>query len=106
MSSNYYYLFISIFVFLTTCLFFQQRDTATLKRAWDNLKAAIRKARALKRGQLNEPVSGAPPPSPPPDPEEIMSMVEEVSCLMNDDSQSNLLILKIIFYDISLYKNH
>ncbi|KAH9637951.1 hypothetical protein HF086_016377 [Spodoptera exigua] len=48
-----------------------KRETITLKRAWDNMKAVIRKSYATERPNV-------PPLSPQPGP--ILSMAKEVGC--------------------------
>ncbi|XP_041970485.1 uncharacterized protein LOC121726908 [Aricia agestis] len=52
-----------------------KRDSATLKRAWDNLKAATRKARASKGGNS---LKNGSVPILPSEREAIISIVEEV----------------------------
>ncbi|CAG9788628.1 unnamed protein product [Diatraea saccharalis] len=56
-----------------------KRDTITLKRAWDNLKAMTRKARATERGNLIK--TGGGPSDLPPTSQQgaIISMVEEAA---------------------------
>ncbi|XP_047522590.1 myb/SANT-like DNA-binding domain-containing protein 3 isoform X1 [Pieris napi] len=56
-----------------------QRDTGTLKRAWDNMKAHARKVRASQCGELNE--TGAPDFKKSPKDDLIYPMVEEVEPL-------------------------
>ncbi|KAJ8706821.1 hypothetical protein PYW07_012899 [Mythimna separata] len=59
----------------------QKRETITLKRAWDNMKAITRKARAAERGGLRT-LGGAQVPRPPPEYEANISMVEEAAPMM------------------------
>ncbi|CAK1597349.1 unnamed protein product [Parnassius mnemosyne] len=56
-----------------------QRDTVNLKRAWDNMKAFTRKARAAECGSLFK--TGGSPVKPPLPPHRgaIISMVEEAA---------------------------
>lgn len=61
------------------CLF--QRETITLKRAWDNMKAFTRKACAEQRGNLLRTGGGPHAPPPPPQHRGLISMVEEVSII-------------------------
>ncbi|CAG5019356.1 unnamed protein product [Parnassius apollo] len=55
------------------------RDTVNLKRAWDNMKAFTRKARAAERGSLFKTGGGPIKPTLPPHQGAIISMVEEVA---------------------------
>ncbi|CAH2088310.1 unnamed protein product [Euphydryas editha] len=59
-----------------------KRDTITLKRAWDNLKAMARKTRATERGHLIK--TGGGPSNPPHTSQQgaIISMVEEAAPVM------------------------
>ncbi|CAG4952577.1 unnamed protein product [Parnassius apollo] len=56
-----------------------KRDTVNLKRAWDNMKAFTRKARAAERGSLFKTGGGPVKPTLPPHQGAIISMVEEVA---------------------------
>lgn len=60
------------------CIFILQRDTIVLKRAWDNMKAVTRKARAAQRGNIIR--TGGGPSMPPPTPQQgaLITLVEEV----------------------------
>ncbi|XP_035457834.1 myb/SANT-like DNA-binding domain-containing protein 3 [Spodoptera frugiperda] len=56
-----------------------KRETITLKRAWDNMKAVTRKARAAERGNLIRTGGGPQPPPLSPQHGAIISIVEEAA---------------------------
>ncbi|CAG4997041.1 unnamed protein product [Parnassius apollo] len=56
-----------------------KRDTINLKRAWDNMKAFTRKARAAELGSLFKTGGGPVKPTLPPHQGAIISMVEEAA---------------------------
>lgn len=64
-----------------------KRETITLKRAWDNMKAVTRKARAERR---DSSTNGAGPPAPPLSPqyEPIITVVEEPPTLNTETKHS------------------
>ncbi|KAF9794938.1 hypothetical protein SFRURICE_005173 [Spodoptera frugiperda] len=64
-----------------------KRETITLKRAWDNMKAVTRKARAERR---DSSTNGAGPPAPPLSPqyEPIITVVEEPPTLNTEAKHS------------------
>ncbi|XP_063826452.1 uncharacterized protein LOC135075934 [Ostrinia nubilalis] len=76
-----------------------KRETITLKRAWDNMKAYTRKARATERGNLLR-TGGGPSAPPPPHNEAIITMVEEAApiiiCELNNPFDSDGTILDTI----------
>ncbi|XP_036342044.1 uncharacterized protein LOC118751346 [Rhagoletis pomonella] len=58
-----------------------KRETVSLRKAWDNLKAVARKARSVERGNFLRTGGGPQAPTPTPQLGAIISMVEEVSTI-------------------------
>ncbi|GBP13517.1 hypothetical protein EVAR_6871_1 [Eumeta japonica] len=74
------------------------RETATLKRAWDNLKTNARRAKAEERASSIR-TGGGPPPSQPPSTSILDEVGEAVPLLfveIPNDYDSDGLLLKLI----------